>query len=50
MEDMKPNCGSNVQHGLQPAIDDVASYSPVLVRLVHFKVSSFLTIPLIPPS
>ena len=36
MEDIKPNCGSNVQAGLQMAIDDVALYPSVLVRH-HFK-------------
>ena len=54
MEDIKPNCGSNVQAGLQMAADDVALYPSVLVRH-RFKILQFtrvgpLTILLIPAS
>ena len=41
MEDIKPNCGSNVQAGLQMAADDVALYPSVLVR-DRFKFFSLL--------
>ena len=41
MEDIKPNCGSNVQAGLQMAADDVAQYPSVLVRN-RFKFFSLL--------
>ena len=41
MEDIKPNCGSNVQAGLQMAADDVALYPSVLVR-DHFRFFGFL--------
>ena len=41
MEDIKPNCGSNVRAGLQMAASDVALYPSVLVR-DRFKFFSLL--------